>query len=590
MAGFGLQELMVVWAMFFGGIGVPLGNVPGEEDPYLSQIAPEECLMYVSWSGAVPANPENNVTEKWMAQPEVKAFWKHFFDNLDQAAAVEAGGSRFNEAQPILVKTLKLMFTEPGAMYIYPVSEENLACNFAFKLGEAEAEITADFGKLDDEVLAKRGWQRQTEHGMEVVVMKEVGWNDAILKFGIHNGYLLAAFAGEGEEASFDDLFASEKTPEPNWLTEIKDELPVDRRGSIGMIDMERGAKVLEGLEFRPVLKSIEGVKRIGFVTGVNADGFLSRTWIQTEGELGSFFGAFKGEPLGEDELSRIRADQEFTGVSRLSTEEIYNGIEQFAKSTGSGNEFDELVAGFEGFAGMTLKEDLLEKIDDFAFLHSDLNFGSKNPFLIGIGIKDEMAFVDTIEAFSLRIKELIKQNDDLIFGMEKVDDVVVYSVEGNGLRSLGGEVLFAQAGDRLLLCNDFKMLEKHIKNSANIKPDDTLFVQPDIKKLFEFGESIGSEGPIAIIRIDTIRLLERYWPILKMFEKSIPDLIPGPIPSNFPSTETMTNGLTPNLSASFRTENGYQLYHKSVTASSNIPMTAAAAIVFSAVGIFFSN
>ena len=119
MAGFGLQELMVVWAMFFGGIGVPLGNVPGEEDPYLSQIAPEECLMYVSWSGAVPANPENNVTEKWMAQPEVKAFWKHFFDNLDQAAAVEAGGSRFNEAQPILVKTLKLMFTEPGAMYIY---------------------------------------------------------------------------------------------------------------------------------------------------------------------------------------------------------------------------------------------------------------------------------------------------------------------------------------------------------------------------------------------------------------------------------------------------------------------------------------
>ena len=194
------------------------------------------------------------------------------------------------------------------------------------------------------------------------------------------------------------------------------------------------------------------------------------------------------------------------------------------------------------------------------------------------------MAFVDTIEAFSLRIKELVKQNDDLIFGIDKVDGVVVYSVEGNGLRDWGGEVLFAQAGDRLLLCNDFKMLEKHIKNSANIKPDDTLFVQPDIKKLFEFGESIGSEGPIAIIRIDTIRLLERYWPILKMFEKSIPDLIPGPIPSNFPSTETMTNGLTPNLSASFRTENGYQLYHKSVTASSNIPMTAAAVIVLSAV------
>ena len=57
MAGFGLQELIVVWAMFFGGIGVPLGNVPGEEDPYLSQIAPEECLMYVSWSCLLYTSP-----------------------------------------------------------------------------------------------------------------------------------------------------------------------------------------------------------------------------------------------------------------------------------------------------------------------------------------------------------------------------------------------------------------------------------------------------------------------------------------------------------------------------------------------------
>ena len=102
------------------------------------------------------------------------------------------------------------------------------------------------------------------------------------------------------------------------------------------------------------------------------------------------------------------------------------------------------------------------------------------------------------------------------------------------------------------------------------------MFVQPDIKKLFEFGESIGSEGPIAIIRIDTKRLLEMYWPMLVLGFLGDYHEVPG--------TETMTNGLTPNLSASFRTENGYQLYHKSVTASSNIPMTAAAAVVLSAV------
>ena len=104
------------------------------------------------------------------------------------------------------------------------------------------------------------------------------------------------------------------------------------------------------------------------------------------------------------------------------------------------------------------------------------------------------------------------------------------------------------------------------------------MFVQPDIKKLFAFGESIGSEGPIAIIRIDTKRLLKMYWPSLEAFLRAF---------FQAPGTKTMTNGLTPNLSASFRTENGYQLYHKSVTASSNIPMTAAAAIAFIEVVIY---
>jgi hypothetical protein len=42
-----------------GGIGLPLGIPPSPEDPQMAQMAPEECLFYVSWAG--------------MATPDVKS-------------------------------------------------------------------------------------------------------------------------------------------------------------------------------------------------------------------------------------------------------------------------------------------------------------------------------------------------------------------------------------------------------------------------------------------------------------------------------------------------------------------------------------
>ena len=551
MMGFGMTELLVVWASFFGGIGMPMGCVPGEEDPYLSQIAPEDCLMYSSWSGTVAADPEKNVTEKWIAQEDIQTFWKELFGEFDRYAKKEVKEatdedkdpifdddidmeedeqSSFYEARPILFKVAKMSFTQPCAMVINRASEDGgLAGNFVFKLGESEDGIAADLKKINEEVLAKRGWQRETQHGMNVLVLKKVVQyqDDLVLKLGIHKGYLMVAFSLQEEEPSFDEIFASEKTPEPKWLTEIKNELPIERRGSIAMVDAERCLKLAENLPGGMELSLFDGARKVGFVSGIDGDGFLSRTLIQTEGETGAFFNAFEGEPLGEKELRAIPADQMLSTVSRLSPEQIYDGIKGFAESTGSEKEFDEMVAGFEGFAGMTLKDDLLAKVDDFGFLYADFVLdkvmSGSPPAVIGIGIKDEMGFLDTMEAFTLRIEELVDENPDLNFNTRPVNDVqirVVTDTRGwvGGFR----EVCFAQVGSRLLISNDFESLNLHIINAENAKPEETMFSQPEIRKLFAFGKSIGCDGPIAIFRFDTGKLMNRYWNMGRMF------LVPG--------------------------------------------------------------
>ena len=85
----GVSELMIVWSMFFSGFGMPMGIVPGEEDPYLSQIAPEDCVLYSSWSGTAPADPAKNVTEKWIAQEEIQTFWKKLFAEIERFRDME---------------------------------------------------------------------------------------------------------------------------------------------------------------------------------------------------------------------------------------------------------------------------------------------------------------------------------------------------------------------------------------------------------------------------------------------------------------------------------------------------------------------
>src|SRR5947208_15667579 len=63
--------------LLFGGAfsGLPLGIPPGEFDPVMARVAPQECLFYVGWSGtAEPSAKSANRTEQLVADPGVQPF------------------------------------------------------------------------------------------------------------------------------------------------------------------------------------------------------------------------------------------------------------------------------------------------------------------------------------------------------------------------------------------------------------------------------------------------------------------------------------------------------------------------------------
>src|SRR5207249_7549844 len=75
MTGFSLVGPLSGLLFSFLGTGLPLGIPPEKEDAIMSHVAPEECILYASWTAsAKPSASSANQTEQLLAEPEIQAF------------------------------------------------------------------------------------------------------------------------------------------------------------------------------------------------------------------------------------------------------------------------------------------------------------------------------------------------------------------------------------------------------------------------------------------------------------------------------------------------------------------------------------
>src|SRR6476660_9050212 len=75
----------------FLGTGLPVGMPPDKEDAIMAHVAPDDCVLYASWSAAAkPSLTSANQTEQLLAEPEVQAFVSSLYSKLLSAAAAAA--------------------------------------------------------------------------------------------------------------------------------------------------------------------------------------------------------------------------------------------------------------------------------------------------------------------------------------------------------------------------------------------------------------------------------------------------------------------------------------------------------------------
>ena len=555
----------------FLGLGTPMGFVPGEEDPLLMRMAPQNAVFYASWAGTQEADPKGNPTEQWIAQKDMQRFWKDMDTRLK-----DLSGKAFKQSHnpvsaninALTVKLPKLLCRQPCGIYIdrVEIKEKNTVPGFAgvlaINLGDRKNEISKHLDLAKEAIDENESVEISKEYEIDWLVHRSKKWIKT--KIGMYEQYLVIGFAQGSLEPDINSFFENKDTPEPKWLTTIKQKLPVPRRASVGFIDVKEllnnaderlfGFRILASEK-----KLLEKLTTIGFVNGLDDEGFLGRIWLPGANE--AEFAKVLNGPIDRDFLSKMPVGGGGAAAARISKDELYRALKStIGSAQGNAKAFEESIAGFEAFSGLTLKEDLLNNLGDNVALVGSSEVFSTQATCLCFQIEDDMAFLDTIDGFARRLNEV---SEDGSFGFETkmIDGVKVHHVTLPQRWNSVKEIYFAQQGFRLMVANKLEIF-KEVLGAEKNKEDEIWIQTPRMQQLYEFAKNQKLGEPSLVFEVNPESTLSQLSSLSHSFKRM------GF--AEFPDQKTMANGLKPNLNAMFKREDGIEVIQKHVLPMGN--------------------
>ena len=367
----GPMELLMILLMG-GGMGAPLGLPPGPEDPLLANVAPEGCLFYTSWAGTVAPDPTSkNQTEQLLAEPELQRVVVKIEQAIEKAFANMPGGQDSNVAAvaEVVKDTSKHLLKCPGAIF---VSELNLRPGGP---PDVRGAAIIRVGKEEGAKLKSALEQQQAALPAEAVQQVEIAgetWHRITLPpaamkitWGVKSSYLIIG-VGEG---SVEGILQRVRNTAPKWLADLRAALPVERPSTCTFLDVNAIRDMVAeagGPEVGGMIQTLGlgNVTSIASVTGLEGEGFVSRSLLATDGDPQGIFALAAGEPLTAADLSVIPQDAVFAGALRLDLTSVLDMAMLISKQAGE-RDVEMGVAEIEQTLDIDLRNDLLAPLGD---------------------------------------------------------------------------------------------------------------------------------------------------------------------------------------------------------------------------------
>jgi hypothetical protein len=153
--------------VFGGGLtGLPVGLPPAEPDPVMSQVAPDDALVYIAWNGTTEADGDSeNNTERMLADPKIKRLIAQVIEAIEKGVKKGAGtGNNARRVAKEVPKVVQTIFTRPATFFVGQVGigpkGVNAPLGLVINVGDKAEEFENSFKVIQDLIADESG---QTE-------------------------------------------------------------------------------------------------------------------------------------------------------------------------------------------------------------------------------------------------------------------------------------------------------------------------------------------------------------------------------------------------------------------------------------------
>ena len=281
----------------------------------MANAAPEDCLFYLSWAGTAKPDPKSgNQLEQLLAEPETQQLAaeveRRIREGLRKAASRE--GPEAAKMVDELVDLAKKALASPAALYLGKMEIGRrpppvIQGGAIVSLGEDAAKVRAT---LERYAKMLPGGAPQ-----EVKVAGERFWTikpdrDApTFTLGVHGKHFVLGI-GDGEAEAIVKRMAGKP---PAWLTQLRQQLPVERPSSVVYVNIARIVGPLpEVIAPDPltISRPLPGAERTtvhwAWSRAWTRKGFVSKMLLATRREGSEFFAFLTGKPLQAKDLAPI--------------------------------------------------------------------------------------------------------------------------------------------------------------------------------------------------------------------------------------------------------------------------------------------
>ena len=222
----------------------------------------------------------------------------------------------------------QLLFTQPAACYLSRCVPETgeIRGGFVLNVGSSKEKVAK---LLEEYRQIAKDRVRKTQFGSDGVLFRSEDGKTQV-KWVVHQDYLIVSAGDEPLDAIIQRMSGRE----PKWLSDVRKEIPIERRGVVARLDCRA---MLAGLaqdddSRRQIRQAILALPRsIVLATGLDGEDFVSRIHVELDPITAQIIHSLAGRPLKAEDLAPIPGDATLAMALRADPAYLLTLYEQVA-------------------------------------------------------------------------------------------------------------------------------------------------------------------------------------------------------------------------------------------------------------------